>query len=200
MAKGGYVGVGGKARKLKKGYIGVGGIARKLKKGYIGVDGIARATYTAESVWQKYSCNEARHYAKKSQVSETISTVTHQTNDPTSYYSGYTFSETEGYRGTGEVLLPPLNSKGKYTGIFSPYTYVRQVADVKQVNEEIVVYAKYVAEASISYIYSKGDVSYGEVIADESSLPEEGTLIRGSIDGDYCVISVNGTKYYYEKA
>lgn len=47
MAKGGYLGVGGKARKIKKGYIGIGGTARKIKKGYIGVGGVARLFYTA---------------------------------------------------------------------------------------------------------------------------------------------------------
>lgn len=37
-----YIGVDGKARKVKGGYIGVDGKARKIKKGYIGVDGVAR--------------------------------------------------------------------------------------------------------------------------------------------------------------
>ena len=37
-----YVGVDGKARKIKGGYIGIDGVARKIKKGYIGVDGVAR--------------------------------------------------------------------------------------------------------------------------------------------------------------
>lgn len=42
MAKGAYIGVSDKARKIKKGYIGVDGKARKIKKGYIGVGGVAR--------------------------------------------------------------------------------------------------------------------------------------------------------------
>ena len=46
MAKKGYVGVGGVARKLKKGYVGVGGVARRLKKGYIGVGGVARPCWS----------------------------------------------------------------------------------------------------------------------------------------------------------
>ena len=36
MAKAVYVGVGSKARKMKKAYIGIGGKARKVKKMYIG--------------------------------------------------------------------------------------------------------------------------------------------------------------------
>lgn len=42
MAKGAYVGVNNKARKIKKGYVGVNGKARKIKKVYIGVGGVAR--------------------------------------------------------------------------------------------------------------------------------------------------------------
>lgn len=37
-----YIGLDGKARKVKGGYIGIDGVARKVKKGYIGVDGVAR--------------------------------------------------------------------------------------------------------------------------------------------------------------
>ena len=40
-----YIGVDGKARKVKGSYIGVDGVARKVKKGYIGVDGVARLCY-----------------------------------------------------------------------------------------------------------------------------------------------------------
>ena len=40
-----YIGVDGKARKVKGAYIGVDGVARKIKKGYVGVDGVARLCY-----------------------------------------------------------------------------------------------------------------------------------------------------------
>ena len=42
-----YIGVDGKARKVKGGYIGIDGVARKIKKGYIGVDGVAQLCWTA---------------------------------------------------------------------------------------------------------------------------------------------------------
>ena len=42
MAKKSYIGINGKARRVKKWYFGVGGKARKVKKGYIGVGGVAR--------------------------------------------------------------------------------------------------------------------------------------------------------------
>lgn len=46
MAKGMYVGVGGKARKIKKAYVGIGGKARKIKKGYVGIGGVARCFWS----------------------------------------------------------------------------------------------------------------------------------------------------------
>ena len=48
MAKGIYVGVDDKARKVKKVYVGVDSKARKVKKVYIGVNGIARQCFSAE--------------------------------------------------------------------------------------------------------------------------------------------------------
>ena len=45
MGKGIYLGVGGKARKVKKMYVGVGSRARKVKKAYIGVGGVARPCF-----------------------------------------------------------------------------------------------------------------------------------------------------------
>lgn len=42
-----YIGIDGKARKIKGGYIGIDGKARKIKKGYIGVDGVARLCWSA---------------------------------------------------------------------------------------------------------------------------------------------------------
>lgn len=42
MAHEAYIGVSGKARKVKKIYVGVGGKARNVKRGYIGVGGKAR--------------------------------------------------------------------------------------------------------------------------------------------------------------
>lgn len=47
MAKCAYVGIGGKARKVKDIFVGVNGKAREVKKGYIGVGGVARLFFEA---------------------------------------------------------------------------------------------------------------------------------------------------------
>lgn len=54
-----YIGIDGKARKIKGGYIGVDGKARKIKKGYIGVNGVARLCWCdvdpvfANNTWEQ---------------------------------------------------------------------------------------------------------------------------------------------------
>lgn len=50
MAKGMYIGIDNKARKVKNIYIGVNGVARRVKKAYIGVGGYARLFYTADQL------------------------------------------------------------------------------------------------------------------------------------------------------
>jgi hypothetical protein len=52
MAKGIYVGVDSKARKVKKAYVGVDNKARKVKKGYIGVGGVAQLFYSSVEIIQ----------------------------------------------------------------------------------------------------------------------------------------------------
>lgn len=46
MAKKGYIGISGKARKIKKAYLGISSKARKIKKAYIGIGGVARPCWT----------------------------------------------------------------------------------------------------------------------------------------------------------
>lgn len=50
-----YIGVDGKARKVKGGYIGIDGKARKIKKGYIGdANGVARLCYSLGTKLSEY--------------------------------------------------------------------------------------------------------------------------------------------------
>ena len=70
MAKAVYVGVGSKARKMKKAYIGIGGKARKVKKMYIGVGGKARLCYSAEL--ERYGMAAALSAARDSMRAATV--------------------------------------------------------------------------------------------------------------------------------
>ena len=50
MAQKTYIGIDGKARKIKKCYIWVDSKARKVKKVYIGVGGVAQLVWSNEEV------------------------------------------------------------------------------------------------------------------------------------------------------
>ena len=43
----GYIGIGGKAKRIKKLYVGVNGKAKRVKKAYVGVDGVATLWLTS---------------------------------------------------------------------------------------------------------------------------------------------------------
>lgn len=70
MSKAVYVGVGSKARKMKKAFIGIGGKARKVKKMYIGVGGKARLCYSAEL--ERYGMAAALSAARDSMRAATV--------------------------------------------------------------------------------------------------------------------------------
>ena len=50
MTSGVYIGIEGKARKIKNGYIGYDDIARRIKKAYIGIGGVARPCWGGNGV------------------------------------------------------------------------------------------------------------------------------------------------------
>ena len=50
MAKKAYIGIDGKARKIKKSYVGVDSVARKVKKAYIGIGGVARPCWGSDPI------------------------------------------------------------------------------------------------------------------------------------------------------
>lgn len=55
---GGFVGVGGTARKMQAAYVGVNGIARKVLKVYVGVNGIARPCFTSDNIDPVFADND----------------------------------------------------------------------------------------------------------------------------------------------
>jgi hypothetical protein len=195
MAKGAFIGVSSKARKITKGYIGVNGIARKLKKGYIGVNGIARATWGGVT-WKKYNCNVIQYYQRDSNFSG-IEYSAHIGLNTAVFYSDYIFSESSGFGLTGRVEMSPENSVGYCYGCSD--TRINKITSVtKSSSGGWDIKYKTVDNCTLYTQYRAGEY-IDEVTVDEESLPEEGTLRVGSIEGDYCVINVNGTNYYYEK-
>ena len=197
MAKGGYIGIDGKARKLTKGYIGVDGVARKIKKAYIGVDGIARLIYGGVT-WNKYSCTTSFFY-RQEDPSAGLNSPHLDGVETSEFYSSVSWSETQGYILSGKVTLPVSSAAGYYTGHQAQVYKIVSVSPSTELGIKYIAQVQCVGLATQYTSFSKGATSYGEITVDEASLPEEGTLMRGSIDGNYCVLRVNNTYYYYEK-
>lgn len=198
-----YIGVDGKARKVKGGYIGIDGVARKIKKGYIGdANGVARLCYQSTVEWAKYSsAKEFGDFTKLTAKSETK-----RISDGTVYPS-YEFSAKSGYEGTGASST--LSSLGS-NAVNNYYRIETEEFDAYKQTKVYLIYYWYPAgdyyQMSIEAIaqsdvigYQKGDVSYGVVTTEYGKIPENGTLVEGSVDGDHCIVDVNGTYYYYEK-
>ena len=67
-----YVGVDGKARKVKKIYTGVDNKARKVKKAYVGVGGKARPFFSAEQALSYYGTVSPLSQAKNNLAATTM--------------------------------------------------------------------------------------------------------------------------------
>lgn len=189
--------VSGTAYEIKGGRTLVGGTGYAIGNGKTIVGGTAYCISFGVT-WAKFSCNVRTEYVEIT-PSSMESTVEHSgTSGITgSYSNGYNFSSLTGYSSTGQVSVSVADTVGMYlvsTTVVSQVISVTKVSDIKY-----IVTLKRVAECDYKVYYSKGSTSYGEITADEDSLPEEGTLRAGSIGGAYCVINVNGTNYYYEK-
>ena len=72
MTKACYVGVAGKARKVKKIYTGVADKARKVKKAYVGVGGKARLFYSADQKLGYYGTVTGLSQVKSSLVATAV--------------------------------------------------------------------------------------------------------------------------------
>jgi hypothetical protein len=198
MAKGGYIGVDDKARKIKKCYIGVDGVARKVKKAYIGVDGVARLIYTCGDTWRKYTANEWYQPAWYEQdnlmvgdsytTTETIQTV------PT-LWSNYKFDTSEGFYATGDP------DTGDFS-VNSSSVYQRRIhASATGDDGNPIWTVEYTCVASATYYppqstYVKGDY-VGEVYAEEGQYPTTGSIVH--MEDGYIYTYENGSYYCYEK-
>ena len=75
MAKGEYIGVSGKAKKVKKMYVGIGGKAKKVKKAYIGVNGKAKLCWSGADGTFLITYDNVLNYAKLDRSSLTLTFI-----------------------------------------------------------------------------------------------------------------------------
>lgn len=94
---GGFVGVGGTARKIKAVYVGVDGVARKITKAYVGVDGVAKPWWKlgsapSNSMFVRYRSGPNAIFAQIDTATNAV--VNQQTFDSSSVY--YTMTGMDG--------------------------------------------------------------------------------------------------------
>lgn len=155
--------------------------------------------------WEKFDC-----------VVETTTAWTRDTNgsDVRTYLSLSTanemiwnkryFDSSRGLYGLGQTGIDfsdPTSFVGKYY-VTKDGTMSGEIAACTSVGGSATVYgvnltSVHNATAEELTTFSQGTTSYGIATITEGELPEEGTLIEGSADGDYCVLDVGGTYYYY---
>lgn len=206
MAKAIYNGVDNVARQVKKPYIGVENVSRKVTNGYIGVDNVARECFSSGVSWGKYSCAKYGGYYSDEVSYSNTSQLTFGTFGSFGSYSGYYFDEYDGYVGTDYVDISCQSIDeaqalvGTYYEVYSPF--LRRIVSVENVWYEypftqVTVIYEEIWNTYIEPEYSKGSTSYGTITAPEGELPEEGTLIEGSVNEGYCVLQIGSTYYYY---
>lgn len=203
MARKVYVGYepgqeSGVAKAVKEIYVGVNGVARRVKKGYIGINGIARNTW-GNVPWKKYSCNSRSEWYEN-EFTPFIHDFSNGAFKYTTFYTGYYFSTSDGYVLTGPTKITTATEMiGKYQGHSSQISKIVELTYYDDETGRAEGKLQYLTSADFRTYYSKGSTDYGIVEAPVDSLPEVGTLVQGSIEGDWCIVRVNNTTYYYEK-
>ena len=199
MARGSYIGVSGKARKVKKMYIGVNDKAKKVKKVYIGdSNNKARLCWSSGNTWKKYSCEITTTWTMyPSNINWGEWSYEREIDSTCGSYSSWEFSESWGFSGVGYRGGKYIDNVGYLMVESDRVTIIQSVVD--NGDGTITVTRKPIEVAYSTTHYSKGSTSYGKVEADSDALPEQGTLLSGSIEGRHCVINVNNNTYYYEK-
>lgn len=224
MAKAIYNGVDNVARKVKQSYVGVSNVARKVKSGYIGVDNVARECFSSGATWKKYDCIQQNAYYYNHQI-ESPSTYGGGAPDTHSSYSfdvcsDYSWNSYTGYTTSGrEQIVIPLDDyenlnldeyttliAGKYSTTYSDTAEILEYISIDRVYLETLVNGmKYIMfdftarkhTLDVSYDYYQGSTFYGTITAPENELPEEGTLVEGSLEEGYFVLQVGSNYYYY---
>lgn len=211
MAIGQYQGVGGVARKVTKRYQGVGGVARNVTKAYIGVDGVARQYFGCSVEWKKYNAIRTVHYYYEEDdivaggEGETTLLEVPDGGTLTMFFSDYSFISSGGissggYYGLGSRVSHPV---GEGIGNYMVNHTRVYIVSGAELNGDIWTYTgMLVARASIidsSFSYPKGQIDYGSVYSSYGDLPEDGTLVDGSVNDSYCVLKIGNDYYYYER-
>lgn len=173
---------------------------RKGKKAFLTVGGVFRQVFAAGHDWAKYNCVVTpAHYEEQGEGGHYWVNYVPTTID---LYNSYNFTTEDGYVGEGKTTYHYTDDlSGTVGAYFVTGDMVVEITSLTKssgggrmaLDGEIVASCKWVNDA-----YSKGSESFGTFFADEGKLPEDGTLLAGSVAEGYYVLEIGGVKYYYE--
>lgn len=167
--------------------------------------------------WKKWSCTKTDNSYYEDVSSDGFSSIgdtydydTYESMYPTWTYADYYWEGSSGGYSMGSSVNHSSWSTvgGTYEASFGSTQYVYQYSGIYYYTDtdgtsrvkyslELVAIAELVEDSNPTY--TKGTTSYGSVWADYGENPEEGTLVSGSLTGDFCVLYSGGSYYYYER-
>lgn len=165
--------------------------------------------------WEKYNCDvdSTRTYTYKDVDTNDYGSIGDSLTiegDHKYASESYSFDESWGWslRSPFRVIesySTAVSQTGKYIGQHydgSGCDWIGQITSVDGNSSSWTMTVTLVALCELvsietTYTYSQGSTSYGTVEADKGALPENGTLVEGSVADGYCVLEINGTYFYY---
>lgn len=152
------------------------------------------------NVWEKWSCDieEAHYFLEPRRQTQTWNFDTMSIT----LYDSYELSQEYGLQGVEghEYHLPAdsLSVIGKY------HVSGNDVSQIESIGEGSTSTYKMVSTITGHVYWSptsyhRGVTYYDAFEVKYNELPEEGTLISGSISQGYCVLLIDGEYYYYDK-
>jgi hypothetical protein len=182
-------------------------VHRKAKKAFLTKDGVHRLVYSSGTKWAKYSCYTVEVPTSYTRVSSSgnwsIGDTRTTRHYSLSYHTGYYFSSSDGFVGTG---YDDANSWEEVPSSFYMLSneIVWKMISCKPIEDGSSAFAEVtwecvgLCEANTETEYRQGSASYGTIEAEDGELPEEGNLLDGSPTGGYCVLlSPTHALYYY---
>lgn len=199
MARKTFVTVDGTHKQAKKAFVTLDGVYRGVKKAFVTLNGAYRQCFSSDVKWRKYDCDYTAGYYERTNGGAGGITM----SGSATLYSGYGFSAESGFYGTGYRGTYGLeNSSAAYGKYAVDKNSVFRVTSITTATEfgptMIKLNGSFVARCRyIEPTYAQGEGYYGQIVAEDGALPEDGELCYGSVAEGYCALKIGDSYYYY---
>ncbi len=187
----GYIGIGGKAKKVNSLYVGIGGKAKKVIKGYVGVGGKAKLWYSAQKLWtwEKHNIDTTTVYVE-------VTGSTSSTTRSSAFYVGSTYSLNSS---TGQFTVNQTtqiaNSSTGATNATNKYYITLTSTSGSQTGSTVYK----ITNATYSSSYRRLTLTLQAIGSQSQTQQSMGSLIGTVTDADITTYPINGPQdgYWY---